>query len=138
MPYDEQKDEFNCPNDKKLKHKETKDYKTDNGYKTKRRYYECEDCTGCPLKEKCTKAKGNREIQVSFRLKGLKQKAKENLCSEKGIKLRKKRCVEVESVFGQIKNNGNFRRFLLRSIEKVKTEWGILCMAHNIKKLAIA
>ena len=137
FPYDEEKDEFTCPNDKKLKYKETKNYKTDNGYKTKRRYYECENCTGCPLKEKCTKAKGNREIQVSFRLKELKQRAKDNLCSERGIKLRKKRCIEVEAVFGQIKNNRWFRRFLLRGLEKVKTEWGLLCIAHNMKKLAI-
>lgn len=136
LPYDQKKDEFTCPNGKKLKHTHTGKYKTDNGYQTQRRYYKCEDCTECPLKEKCTKASGNREIQVSFRLNELKGKAKEKLCSEKGIELRKKRCVEVEAVFGQIKNNLGFRRFLLRGIEKVKTEWGLLSIAHNMKKLA--
>jgi transposase len=138
LPYDEEKDEFSCPNGKKLRYTKTEPYKTANGYITEHRRYECEDCRTCPFKGKCTKAKGNREIKVSFRLNELKQKARENLCSEKGIKLRKKRCVEVESVFGQIKNNRWFRRFLLRGIEKVKTEWGLLCMAHNMKKLAIA
>jgi len=138
LPYDEEKDEFTCPNGKKLQYKETKPYKTKNGYQTERRHYECEDCSGCLLKEKCTKAKGNRDIQVSFRLNELKQKAIENLCSEKGIELRKKRCIEVESVFGHIKNNRWFRRFLLRGIEKVKTEWGLLSIAHNMKKLAVA
>lgn len=135
LSYDKEKDEFACPNNKKLTYKKTKPYKTDNEYLTQRRYYECEDCTGCPLKQKCTKAKGNREIQISFRLNELKQKAKENLISEEGIKLRKKRCIEVESVFGQIKNNMGFRRFMLRGLEKVKTEWGLLCIAHNMKKL---
>lgn len=136
LPYDEEKDEFTCPNDKKLKYTYTGKYKTDNGYQTQRRYYKCEDCTGCALKEKCTKAAGDREIQVSFRLNELKEKAKEKLCSEKGVELRKKRCIEVEAVFGQIKNNRGFRRFLLRGIEKVKTEWGLLSIAHNMKKLA--
>jgi len=27
--------------------------------------YECEDCTGCPYKEKCTKAKGNKRLYIS-------------------------------------------------------------------------
>lgn len=135
FPYDEKKDEFSCPNDKKLKYKDTTGYTTANGYKTERRHYECEDCKGCSLKEKCTKAKGNREIQVSFRLKELKQKAKENLNSEKGVELRKKRCIEVEAVFGHIKSNRGFRRFMLRGIKKVKTEWGLLSIAHNMKKL---
>ena len=61
LPYDEEKDEFSCPDGKKFKYKETKTHKTDNGYNTERRHYECEDCTGCPLREKCTKAKGNRK-----------------------------------------------------------------------------
>lgn len=138
LPYDTDKDEFICPNGKKLKYIYTGKYKTDNGYQTKRRYYECENCTGCLLKEQCTKAEENRKIQVSFRLNELKQKAKENLNSEKGIELRKKRCIEVEAVFGQLKNNAGFRRFLLRGLEKVKTEWGLLSIAHNMKKLAIA
>lgn len=135
LPYDELKDEFTCPNGKKLKYKETRPYKTANGYETERRYYECEDCAGCALKEKCTKAEGNREIQISFRLNELKQKAKGNLTSEKGIELRKKRGIDVEPVFGQIKNNMKFRRFMLRGSEKVNVEWGLLSIAHNMKKL---
>lgn len=135
LPYDKEKDEFTCPNSKKLRYQYTGKYKTNNGYETQRRYYECENCTECPLKEECTKAKGNREIQISFRLNELKEKVKDNLISEDGIKLRKKRCIEVESVFGQVKNNMGFRRFMLRGIEKVKTEWGLLCIAHNMKKL---
>lgn len=28
------------------------------------------------------------------------------------------------------------RRFLLRGLEKVKTEWGLICIAHNMAKMA--
>jgi hypothetical protein len=41
-----------------------------------------------------------------------------------------------EPVFGQIKQARGFRQFLLRGIEKVSAEWGIVCTAHNLLKLA--
>jgi len=44
----------------------------------------------------------------------------------------------VEPVFGQIKEARGFRRFLLRGLQNVKGEWGLLCTAHNLLKLAHA
>jgi transposase len=41
-----------------------------------------------------------------------------------------------EPVFGQIKQARGFRQFLLRGVEKVASEWGFVCVAHNILKLA--
>jgi transposase len=41
----------------------------------------------------------------------------------------------VEPVFGQIKQARGFRQFLLRGLEKVKGEWAIVCLTHNILKL---
>ena len=41
-----------------------------------------------------------------------------------------------EPVFGQIKQARSFRQFLLRGVEKVANEWGLVCLAHNILKLA--
>ena len=40
----------------------------------------------------------------------------------------------VEPVFGQIKQARGFRQFLLRGLEKVRGEWALLCMTHNILK----
>jgi transposase len=40
----------------------------------------------------------------------------------------------VEPVFGQIKQGRGFRQFLLRGIEKVRGEWALICMTHNILK----
>jgi transposase len=42
----------------------------------------------------------------------------------------------VEPVFGQVKEARGFRQFLLRGIDKVKAEWGMICTAHNLRKLA--
>jgi transposase len=40
-----------------------------------------------------------------------------------------------EPVFGQIKQARGFRQFLLRGLEKVASEWGLVCLAHNVVKL---
>jgi hypothetical protein len=40
-----------------------------------------------------------------------------------------------EPVFGQIKQARGFRQFLLRGIDNVQAEWGVVCTAHNITKL---
>lgn len=45
-----------------------------------------------------------------------------------------RKCV-VEPVFGQIKQARGFRQFVLRGIEKVKGEWALVCLTHNILRL---
>jgi transposase len=55
-------------------------------------------------------------------------------------KLRTKRGAEayrwrkaiVEPVFGQIKHGRGFRQFLLRGVAKVRAEWALVCLTHNI------
>jgi transposase len=44
----------------------------------------------------------------------------------------------VEPVFGQIKQARGFRQFLMRGLAKVKAEWALICIAHNLTKLAAA
>jgi transposase len=138
MQYDPQKDELICPAGKRLTYQYSFHPKTDNGYRGERRCYEAEDCSGCPLKEQCTKAKGNRRVNMAFQLQAWRQQARQNLTSDEGKKLRSLRGVEVESVFGRLKEDWGFRRFLLRGIEKVKTEFGLLCIAQNMAKLAVS
>jgi Transposase DDE domain len=41
-----------------------------------------------------------------------------------------------EPVFGQIKQARGFRQFLMRGLDKVAHEWGLVCVAHNMLKLA--
>jgi transposase len=42
----------------------------------------------------------------------------------------------VEPVFGQIKQARGFRQFLLRGLDKTRGEWSLICMVHNLLKLA--
>jgi len=93
-------------------------------------------CKHCPLREVCHQQKGNRIIRVNHKGRNLKKQAHKRLLTEKRIYNRRKRPAEVEPVFGNIKFSKNFKRFLLKGIEKTEIEWGLICIAHNLKKIA--
>jgi transposase len=130
-------DEYECPQKKRLRYIFADPCQSDHGYISERRIYECEDCSQCPVKVDCTRSKYNRQIQIGVELERLKRKARDNLLSPQGVEMRSRRPVEVEAVFGQLKQDWGFRRFMLRGIEKVTAEWGILSIAHNIAKVAV-
>jgi transposase len=48
------------------------------------------------------------------------------------------RKVSVEPTFGQIKQGRGLRQFLLRGRQKVGSEWKLMCLTHNIRKLHTA
>jgi transposase len=135
--YYSEEDEYECPQKKRLRYLYTKPYKSWNGYLSERRIYECEDCSACPVKAECTRAQNNRRIQIGVELDRLKEIARDNLKSSLGLEMRSRRSIEVEAVFGRLKQNWGFRRFMLRGLEKVNTEWGLLSIAHNIAKVAV-
>lgn len=134
--YDQKKDQYKCPAGQILDYTGIKETKNDSGYKIKRKVYKSRCCDKCPFKSLCCKGKNDRTIEISPRLINYKEIVRLNLESEKGIKLRSQRGVDVESVFGQIKHNNQFRRFYTRGLKNVNTEWGIISIAHNIKKMA--
>lgn len=72
------------------------------------------------------------------RLSKLRHKVHRLLNTKRGVKLRKQRCHDVEPVFAQIKHNKGFKRFFLRGQSKVEIEAGLIAIAHNLRKLALA
>lgn len=134
--YNEQEDHFICPNGQKVTFKKYLNKKNASGFEQSLKVYECEDCSECPLKALCTKAKGNRQVQWNPIFEEMKAKAKVALECEEKSRIYAQRKIDVESVFGHIKGNRSFRRFLLRGIDKVSTEFGIVALAHNLLKVA--
>jgi len=135
MFYDLQKDEYTCHNGKQLKFIGTTHRTSASGFRSEISIYECEDCSSCPHKQKCTKAKGNRRMQVSKTFVQKRQISYENITTEKGILLRVNRSIQVEGAFGVLKNDYNFNRFLTRGKNNVKTEFLLLCFGYNVNKL---
>ncbi|MDN5205725.1 IS1182 family transposase [Fulvivirgaceae bacterium BMA10] len=109
---------------------------TTNGFEQTYTRYQARNCSSCPLRGQCHKAKGNRIIEINHNLGAHKQTVKQNLLSDKGVAYRKQRPADVEAVFGNIKQNKGFRRFMLKGIKKVEIEAGLLAIAHNLNKKA--
>ena len=138
--YDKLADTYRCPNEQDLRLKRT--YESEgkrNGYKSLLKEYECSSCSGCPFYKQCCKSEkgANRTIIINEKLEKYKQQARQNLKSEPGQALRKRRSIEIESCFGDIKHNMSFRRFHLRGLQKVKTEFTLIAMAHNLRKVSL-
>jgi transposase len=63
------------------------------------------------------------------------EQMKYRLTTKKGKKLYGLRKQTVEPVFGIIKQAMGFRQFLLRGLQNVKTEWSLVCLAFNTRRL---
>jgi transposase len=132
--YNQQQDCYYCPMGQPMHRLKDKQSKTINGYVQTYARYQAQRCEGCPLRGSCHKGKDNRIIEINYTLKAYKQKAKENLQSQTGIRHRKKRCADTEPVFANIKHNKGFKRFMLRGLLKVEIETALLAIAHNLQK----
>ena len=65
----------------------------------------------------------------------VKEKMAHRLQTPEGKALYKQRKQTVEPVFGIIKEVLGFRRFSMRGKEKVETEWCLVCLSYNLKKM---
>ena len=106
------------------------------GYQQQQDLYQAQNCRGCPLRGVCHESKGNRVVRINRQAEHYRAKARELLISPEGIKHRKKRGWDVETVFGNIKANHGFTRFSLRSKPKIEIELGLLAISQNLRKLA--
>ena len=136
MEYNVTKDEYTCPNGKKLKFRREKNTTTENGYTISTKYYSNDKCGRCPHRDKCHKSKnGYRTIQVNNVILEHRPKTLKALTSEKGTLLRMNRSIQVEGVFGVLKEDYGFRRFLTRGKKNIETQFFLLAFALNIEKL---
>jgi CO/xanthine dehydrogenase Mo-binding subunit len=100
------------------------------------RYYRARGCQTCALKTHCTRNQSNRRITredheammeammeaMAARMKAQPQK----------FKLRKQL---AEHPFGTIKRWFGYTHFLLKGLEKVRTEWSLTTLAYNLKRV---
>jgi hypothetical protein len=65
----------------------------------------------------------------------VQERMRAKLATESGRALYARRKTIVEPVFGQIKEARGFRRFLLRGLAKIRGEWRLVCLTHNLLKI---
>lgn len=143
MAYNVQTDTYTCANGKMLQKTQEKKTHTASGLEITTSVYECGECDGCPLKEKCIRACGSKKpleerhkvIYVSKRFAEQRQAMEAKISSPKGCLLRVNRSIQAEGNFAYVKQNLDFRRFLLRGSTKVAAEWLLFSLALNILHL---
>ena len=143
MAYDAQTDTYTCANGKLLQKTQEKKTHTASGLEITTSVYECGECDGCPLKEKCIRACGSKKpleerhkvIYVSKRFAEQRQAMEAKISSPKGCLLRVNRSIQAEGNFAYVKQNLDFRRFLLRGSTKVAAEWLLFSLALNVLHL---
>lgn len=129
-------DTYRCPKGRRFQHEETRISKTGSGFPSTEKRYTGPGCHRCSLRSRCCKYGGKERIlTVRPNLERHKAEVRKLLKSKEGLRMRSLRPIEVESVFGDIKTNMGFRRFRTRGLKMVSTEWGLVSMAHNMRKL---
>ena len=134
--YDEESDSFTCPNGRNLMFSYSSNRTDKYGFTRTYKVYECEDCSDCPLRAQCTKAKEGNSRKLFYNEKWEQQKEyiRQKLSEEKTGEIYGKRKIDVEPVFGFLKANLGFTRFSVRGNEKVENELGFGLMAVNLRK----
>lgn len=125
--------ELICPNNKKFKFLFNKPVKG-NKYGRTEEVYECEDCSGCQLKSKCTKSQYNRRININKELTSFHKEVIDNLESIQGCLLRMNRSIQAEGAFGIIKQDRFYKRIVRKGLTQVRLELNLIACAYNIYK----
>ena len=137
MEYDPEEDSFTCAQGRKLcLRRECTEVK--DGQFVTTAWYRCENCSGCPCRSQCCRAKDTEQPKTLVLQKTFWEKraqATEQISSARGIHLRLCRSIQVEGAFGLLKNDFGFRRFLTRGRVNIRAEAFLLAMAFNLKKL---
>ncbi len=123
-----------CPNGKAFNFKKNQHVRG-NRYGRTEELYECEDCTGCPYRERCCKREsGNRTIRMNRELSAIHEEVRRNLGSIHGAMLCMNRSIQAEGMFGSMKWNRSYKRAFRRGIENVILEFTLIAIGFNLYK----
>jgi transposase len=130
--YDEAKNHCVCPRGETLPF--WKEKKKDQAHPTVVRVYRCQSYADCPVRWQCSDSKNGRSIEIGPHYKAVLRQRIKQQDPAKAEQL-KKRGQIVERVFGWIKQEMGFRRWTVRGLEKVRTQWALLCTTINLRVL---
>ena len=103
-------------------------------------FFRVDNCIDCNFAQYCKRYMKDKGLdykifEVNTLLQKYVQQSEENLLSVEGIEMRVNRSSQVEGAFGVIKQDFQYERFRRRSLEKVSTEFMLVCLGYNIRKL---
>ena len=122
-----------CPNGKEFHYLYSRPVRGNKFGRTEE-MYQCEDCSGCQLKEQCCKCEGNRVVRINEELTKFHQEVLHNLNSVHGALLRMNRSIQAEGAFGIIKWNRSYKRARRRGLKGVILEISMISCGFNLHK----
>jgi len=125
--YDAQKDVYHCPGNQELTYRFAT-FELGRGL----RYYRASACQQCPLKPQCTRNQANRTITREDHEALMEAMAERMKREPEKFQLRK---TLAEHPFGTIKRWMGYTHFTLKGLEKVRTEWSLITLAYNLKRV---
>jgi hypothetical protein len=135
--YEKDGNYYICPNNKILTFRGITKLNRNEGSKYQSK---ASDCKGCPYSEKCINSNKKKRncrtlyIPIQKYEENLAQKMREKIDTLKYKKLYSKRMQIVEPVFADITYCKGINRFTLRGQKKVRIQWILYCVVHNIGK----
>lgn len=125
-----------CPGGHLMRIVRTEEAYTKSGFRNDSTVFTCDHCDNCPFKKQCTvTANQNREIRRKMLNLQEERKARARLDTPENQAKLKRRSLEPEPVFGQLKHNHGYTRFRHFGKAKVTMDLGFVFMALNILKL---
>lgn len=130
--YDKSTDSYTCPEQQTLEF-----YRTSENKKRGQHYknYRTDACKQCPFQKECCPKKVVRRVIKRETRQDFRDEMKQRLNSEQGQEVYKKRLHPIEALFAQLKYNLGYTQFLLRGLDKVKAEFTLMCLTHNLRKM---
>ena len=122
-----------CPNGKEFHYLKTRPVRGNKFGRTEE-IYQCEDCSNCPHKQKCSKSGGNRTIRLNEELTSIHNEVLDNLNSTQGALLRMNRSIQAEGAYGTIKWNRAYTRARRRGIKGLNLEIAMISCGFNLHK----
>ena len=122
-----------CPNGKEFHYLKTRPVRGNKFGRTEE-IYQCEDCSNCPHKQKCSKSGGNRTIRLNEELTSIHNEVLDNLNSTQGALLRMNRSIQAEGAYGTIKWNRAYTRARRRGINGLNLEIAMISCGFNLHK----
>jgi transposase len=129
--YDQENDQYICPENQSLKSNQT--WYTNSKTRTKFRQYKTKACLSCRVKKQCTSAKNGKLISRSeyqTYYEENKRKLNENMA------LYRRRQAIVEHPYGTIKRYWGFNHIITKKgLERASADIGLMFTAYTLKRI---
>jgi transposase len=138
--YDEETDQLICPQGHRLKLEAGRQVMSSGVYRTYR--MKDKSCTKCPIRDKCIPSKKGKHRYICVPLEpeehelNPSQRMQRKIDTDIGKYIYGKRIGNIEPVFGNLRFNKGLDYFTYRGKDKVNVQWMLMCIVHNIEKIA--